>query len=148
MENPLLGKLILLKLPLPPDAQMEIKKFFRIPTPTALLIKALTFERSATYTVVSGRHRRVHVLHGRWAHPPLLPAIQHIHKYSKEGRTITRGWDLVTGEPLGGRVPRYEVMWLRWPRLEPNQLHTGDTYLVDTAEDMARQVRSWTPVRS
>ena len=47
MENPLLGKLILLKLPLPPDAQTEVKKFFRVPTPTALLIKDLKFSRGS-----------------------------------------------------------------------------------------------------
>ena len=146
MQQPALEKLILAKLPLPWGVQRELKKYLQTATPTARLIKELRFRREVSHTFVAGPALRVYELRGRWANPPLRPAIEFMHRYWPENSTRVCWWDLVTGEPTAGRVPRYPVMWLTWPSLEPGQPPTGDHFLVDTAEAMARRVRNWTPV--
>ena len=142
----MLEKCILAKLPLPWEVQRMMKQYLQAPTPTARLIKELTFRCEGSHTYVTGAALRVYELRGRWAHPPLMPAIQYLHRYWPGNDIRACWWDLVTGEPTGGRVQRYPVVWLTWPSLEPGQPPTGDRYLVDTAEAMARRVRNWTPV--
>jgi len=79
MEQPVLEKMVLAKLRLPADVQKEIKKYLQEPTPTARLIKKLTFRNKAASKFaelrVVGLDIRRCVNRAYWTHPPFFPGI-------------------------------------------------------------------------
>ena len=145
MDRPVLEKLILAKLLLPPDAERLIKKFLQVPTPTALLMKRVRviWPWHDGYLVQSPDLRN-HEQHGRWTNPPLRPEIIISHRYRNEEGTEallativqrlrvglddefwgdvpvrSRGFDSA-GEPKGGRG------YVSFVKLWEPQLHPDD----------------------
>ena len=157
MDRSTLEKLILAKLPSPADFCHAIKCFFPLnpPTPTAQLMKAVcvTYNqrrgnviegRCYSTTFVNGTGLRVYELSGRWSAPPLRPEIQYSHRYRNVNYWRARLWDNGTGELIGARgIRRVRVTW---PTLESESLPTWEHYDRESVDEMARQVRSWTPV--
>ena len=142
MEMPMLEKSILAKMPLPNEVQMLIKKYMQVPTPTARLMKQVSIEKTpcCTSIFIGGIGVRMYELRGRWSAPPLRPEIQYSHTYLNVYPNCcqTRPWDTSTGEPIGesGLV---RFLW------SPT-LHIWDYLTREEVEEMARRVRSWTPV--
>ena len=157
MDRSTLEKLILAKLPLPADFCHTIKCFFPLnpPTPTAQLMKAVcvTYNQRCgniiegicySTTFVSGTGLRCYELSGRWSAPPLRPEIQYSHRYRDVKYWQPRLWDNSTGELIGVRGTRH--VRITWPTLDSESLPNWDYYARESADEMARQVRSWTPV--
>jgi hypothetical protein len=118
MEMPGLA-LILAKTPLPAEAQCEIKKFLQLPTPTARLMKQLTFEihegavHSEVYVVSRGR-LSFHRIHVEWSSGPLRPALLYKHVAERVSE-LAYSWHEVTGEPRNiAPNPFVKVIW-PWP---------------------------------
>ena len=140
----MLDKFILAKLPLPFEIRKELKKFLQVPTPTARLMKQVSIEWYSNLTCVSGPGMRVYEWSGRWSSPPLRPDIHYSHRYRNVSYWHPRFWDGRTGEPIGRRAIR--CVRVTWPALEPEGLPTWEYYTAESADQMARAVRSWTPV--
>ena len=146
---PMLEKSILAKMPLPHEVQILIKKYLQAPTPTARLMKQVSIEKTScmTITFIGGIGVRMYELRGRWSAPPLRPEIQYWHTYRNVYPNYwqSRSWDTSTGEQIGGRGVRR--VRLTWPvLLGPENLPTCDYWTREEADEMARRVRSWTPV--
>ena len=145
MEQPTLEKSILAKMPLPHEVQILIKKYLQVPTPTARLMKQVSITQFINTTCVGGTGLRVYELSGRWSAPPLRPEIQYSHTYRDVNYWRAQLWDNSTGELIGvrGGIRRVRITW---PTLDSESLPNWDYYARDSADEMARQVRSWTPV--
>ncbi len=117
MEMPMLEKFILAKMPLPNEVQMLIKKYLQVPTPTARLMKQVSFDYTQyiNRTCIRGTGVRFYELRGRWSAPPLRPEIQYLHTYRDVHTRVLRSWN-------------------------------KSYYTREEADEMARRVRSWTPV--
>ena len=138
----MLEKSILAKMTLPHDVQMLIKKYLQVPTPTARLMKQVSIEKTPCMctTFIGGIGVRMYELRGRWSAPPLRPEIQYWHTYRNVYPNYwqTRSWDTSTGEPIGIRG-RVRFSWS--PTLD-----IWDILTREEVDEMARRVRSWTPV--
>jgi len=109
---------VLARLPLPPGAEMEIKKFLRVSTPTARLMKKLQFGRlSCGQLQVSGPGvGKLLVIKARWTSPPCLPEV-HLRPVlyrPRAGCGCSLQYRYVDGEPSGERDSR---IWLTWPEV-------------------------------
>ena len=144
MEQPMLEKSILAKMPLPHEVQRMIKKYLQVPTPTARLMKQVSINRQfVNRYYVTGRSVRVYELRGRWSAPPLRPDIELLHRYRDIDTWESRCWNINTGEPTCG-IRRVRVMW---PALPMPGSQSSWSYVVrEDAIAMARRVRNWTPV--
>ena len=140
----MLEKSILAKMPLPHEVQILIKKYLQVPTPTARLMKQVSITQFGNWTYIGGIGVRVYELSGRWSAPPLRPEIQYSHTYRDVNYWRARLWDNSTGELIGVRGTRR--VRITWPTLDSESLPNWDYYARDSADEMARQVRSWTPV--
>jgi len=95
---------VLARLPLPLDAQTEIKKLLQISTPTARLIKQLQFHRDDDALHIKAKSLSVATfqhsfLTGYWTAPPLLPDIEfEIDVYAQDSMEIS-SYCKATGEP-------------------------------------------------
>ena len=136
----MLEKSILAKTPLPREVQIMIKKYLQVPTPTARLMKQVSITQFGNWTDIGGIGVRVYELSGRWSAPPLRPEIQYSHTYLNvyPNYCQSRSWDTSTGEPIGGSG----LVRFSW---SPT-LHIWDYLTREEVEEMARRVRSWTPV--
>ena len=146
MEHPLLEKSILAKMPFPHEVQILIKKYLQVPTPTARLMKQVSITQFGNWTYIGGIGVRVYELSGRWSAPPLRPEIQYSHTYRKNYVNYWQPlrWNTSTGELI---VARRRRVRLTWPvLLGPENLPTWDYWTREEADEMARRVRSWTPV--
>ena len=137
----MLEKSILAKMPLPHEVQILIKKYLQVPTPTARLMKQVSFTKCNNRTIFYGSTVRIYELRGKWSAPPLLPEIQYLHRYRDDYSWRMQPCDRFTGDPIGVRRVQ-----LRWPVLEPESLPTLSYYTREDADEMARRVRRWTPV--
>ena len=140
----MLEKSILAKMPLPHEVQILLKKYLQVPTPTARLMKQVSVMWFSNMTCVGGTGLRVYELSGRWSAPPLRPEIQYSHTYRDVNYWRARLWDNSTGELIGVRGTRR--VRITWPTLDSESLPNWDYYARESADEMARQVRSWTPV--
>ena len=139
----MLEKSILAKMPLPREVQIMIKKYLQVPTPTARLMKHVFINRMfVNRYYVTGRSVRVYELRGRWSAPPLRPEIEYLHRYGDIDTWESRRWNINTGEPARGT----RLMRLMWPVLWPASQPSWSYFTEKSADDMARRVRSWTPV--
>ena len=144
MEMSMLEKSILAKMPLPNEVHMLIKKYLQVPTPTARLMKQVSFD-STQYinrTCIRGTGVRIYELRGRWSAPPLRPEIEYLHRYVDIDTWESRRWNINTGEPARGT----RLMRLMWPVLRPASQPSWSYVTEKSADDMARRVRSWMPV--
>ena len=152
MDRPVLEKLILAKLPLPPDADRVIKKFLQVPTPTARLMNRVSVSHHDHVTVIESPDLRNYEQRGRWSNPPLLPEILISHGYGNRGDYSGveglpqrfAGWDSA-GEPLGGRGYMNFVK-LKWPAVFPSLAPHWTYDTPRTIDQMSRWARSRTPV--
>jgi hypothetical protein len=147
MEMPMLEKFILAKMPLPNEVQMLIKKYLQVPTPTARLMKQVSFDYTQyiNRTCIRGTGVRFYELRGRWSAPPLRPEIQYLHTYRDVHTRVLRSWNNITGELI--HVGEVRRALITWPVLdEPESLPTWSWYTREAADEMALRVRNWTPV--
>ena len=140
----MLEKSILAKMTLPHEVQMMIKKYLQVPTPTARLMKQVSIRHSPLDTCIRGTGLRIYELSGKWSAPPLRPEIQYSHKYRDVFYWRPQYWNNITGELF--RVRGERRVLIIWPVLEPESLPTWSYYTREEADEMARRVRSWTPV--
>ena len=162
MDRPVLEKLILAKLSLPPDAERLIKKFLQVPTPTALLMKRVVVLHAYPHDwyLVQSPVLRNYEQHGRWTNPPLRPEIIISHRYRNEADYWyaedsdddfrdespwrSRIFDSA-GEPKGGRGYRSFVkLWE--PQLDPDEDLEWSHVTPEGIERMSREARDLCPV--
>ena len=146
MDRSTLEKLILAKLHLSADCLQLIKSYLPLnpPTPTARLMKQVSIRHFHLETCFGGTGLRIYELSGRWSAPPLRPEIQYLRKYRDVLYWRPQYWDNITGELC--RVRGERRVLITWPALEPESLPTWSYYTREDADEMARRVRSWTPV--